>query len=168
MPRGSLHRGAAWEAWLRGRLGQVELADQVRHLIGWARSDEAFHWLSKISLLGKASHWLSKISLSVEASYWLSKIRWGISFVMQDQLRHRIGWARSGEAPYWLNKIRWGITLAERSVVKIRWGILLVEQDQVRHLIGVQDNVRYFIGWARSSEEADWWRKKIRSLVDKD
>jgi hypothetical protein len=27
--RGSLHRGAAWEAWLRGRLGQVELADQV-------------------------------------------------------------------------------------------------------------------------------------------
>ena len=30
--RGSLHRGAAWEAWLRGRLGQVELTDQVtRH-----------------------------------------------------------------------------------------------------------------------------------------
>ena len=27
--RGSLHRGAAWEAWLRGRLGQVELTDQV-------------------------------------------------------------------------------------------------------------------------------------------
>jgi hypothetical protein len=30
--RGSLHRGAAWEAWLRGRLGQVELADQVIYI----------------------------------------------------------------------------------------------------------------------------------------
>ena len=29
--RGSLHRGASWEAWLRGRLGQVELADQVSY-----------------------------------------------------------------------------------------------------------------------------------------
>jgi len=37
--RGSLHRGAAWEAWLRGRLGQVELTDQV----------EVLHWLSSVT-----------------------------------------------------------------------------------------------------------------------
>lgn len=37
--RGSLHRGAAWEAWLRGRLGQVELADQV----------EVLHWLANVT-----------------------------------------------------------------------------------------------------------------------
>lgn len=37
--RGSLHRGAAWEAWIRGRLGQVELADQV----------EILHWLSSMT-----------------------------------------------------------------------------------------------------------------------
>ena len=37
--RGSLHRGAAWEAWLRGRLGQVELSDQV----------EVLHWLSSVT-----------------------------------------------------------------------------------------------------------------------
>ena len=35
--RGSLHRGAAWEAWLRGRLGQVELTDQV-----WTNSSAVF------------------------------------------------------------------------------------------------------------------------------
>ena len=37
--RGSLHRGAAWEAFLRGRLGQVELTDQV----------EVLHWLSSVT-----------------------------------------------------------------------------------------------------------------------
>ena len=37
--RGSLHRGAAWEAFLRGRLGQVELTDQVEDL----------HWLSSVT-----------------------------------------------------------------------------------------------------------------------
>ena len=29
--RGSLHRGAGWEAYLRGRLGQVELTDHHHH-----------------------------------------------------------------------------------------------------------------------------------------
>jgi len=37
--RGSLHRGVAWEAHIRGKLGQVELTDQV----------EVLHWLSDIT-----------------------------------------------------------------------------------------------------------------------
>ena len=37
--RGSLHRGAAWEAYLRGKLGQVELTDQV----------EVLHWLASVT-----------------------------------------------------------------------------------------------------------------------
>lgn len=34
-----MFRGVAWEAWLRGKLGQVELADQV----------EVLHWLSSVT-----------------------------------------------------------------------------------------------------------------------
>lgn len=37
--RGSLHRGVAWEAYLRGKLGQVELHDQV----------EVLHWLARVT-----------------------------------------------------------------------------------------------------------------------
>jgi len=37
--RGSLHRGAGWEAYLKGRLGQVELTDQV----------EVLHWLASVT-----------------------------------------------------------------------------------------------------------------------
>ena len=37
--RGSLHRGVAWEACLRGKLGQVELTDQV----------EVLHWLASVT-----------------------------------------------------------------------------------------------------------------------
>jgi len=37
--RGSLHRGVAWEACLRGKLGQVEMTDQV----------EVLHWLSSVT-----------------------------------------------------------------------------------------------------------------------
>lgn len=37
--RGSLHRGVNWEAHIRGKLGQVELADQV----------EVLHWLADIT-----------------------------------------------------------------------------------------------------------------------
>lgn len=49
--RGSLHRGVAWEACLRGKLGQVELTDQVE-VLHWLASVTGYLDLSRVAIHG--------------------------------------------------------------------------------------------------------------------